>query len=157
RNPDRIVVVGDGPLRRAVHDADRRVVTVGLKTRPEALAWISAADVLVSASRDEGAPTAIREARALRVPVLAAPCGDLEEWAKNDSGIEIVRELRTRAARNARDPRGLILSGSASQPSPQQRREAYRGSAILPFTIIDRSQQIGGDIGTDSDEELARN
>lgn len=89
RNPDRVVVVGDGPLRGAM-DTDSRVVTVGAKAHADTLAWISAADYLVSASRLEGAPTVIREARALGVSVVAAECGDLAEWARADPGIEIV-------------------------------------------------------------------
>lgn len=92
RNPDRVVVVGDGPLRGVVRRLDPRVVTVGVKTRDDTLAWISAADYVVSASRLEGAPTVIREARALGVKVIAVACGDVEEWARTDAGIELVTE-----------------------------------------------------------------
>jgi glycosyltransferase involved in cell wall biosynthesis len=90
RRADRVIVVGDGPLRGDVQKMDRRVVTVGLTPRDTALAWMSAADFVVSASRLEGAPTAIREARALGVPVVATPSGDLSEWARSDPGIEII-------------------------------------------------------------------
>jgi teichuronic acid biosynthesis glycosyltransferase TuaC len=51
---------------------------------------MAAADVLVSASREEGAPTVVREARALGVPVVAVPCGDLATWAAADPGIALV-------------------------------------------------------------------
>lgn len=85
-----IVVVGDGPLRAAL---DRRgVLLVGQLPRPRALAWIAAADLLVSASREEGAPSVVREARALGVPVLAVAAGDLERWAEQDPGITLLRE-----------------------------------------------------------------
>lgn len=90
RCADRVVVVGDGPLRAQVARLDARVATIGLAPRSDTLAWIAAADLLVSASLDEGAPTAIREARALGVPVVARPCGDLATWAALDSGIELV-------------------------------------------------------------------
>lgn len=69
----RIVVVGDGPeramleARAAALGVDARFV--GKVARRDALAWISAADVLVHASREEGASTVLREARALGVPV----------------------------------------------------------------------------------------
>jgi glycosyltransferase involved in cell wall biosynthesis len=63
-----------------------------MTSHSDALAWISCADYLVSASRLEGAPTAVREARALGVPVVAAPSGDLMEWARTDAGIEILSE-----------------------------------------------------------------
>jgi len=42
-------------------------------------------------SEAEGAPTVIREARALGVPVLATPVGDVLLWASEDPGIEIFR------------------------------------------------------------------
>jgi len=90
RHASRVVVVGDGPLIRAVECLDARVSTVGLKSRADTLAWIAAADFLASASRNEGCPTAIREARALGVPVVTVPCGDVEDWARADPGIEIV-------------------------------------------------------------------
>ena len=32
-------------------------------------------------------PTVIREARALGIPVVAAPCGDLAEWARSDADL----------------------------------------------------------------------
>ena len=58
-------------------------------TRPQALAWIAGADKLVHLSEAEGAPTVIREARALGVPVLATPVGDVPLWAASDAGIEL--------------------------------------------------------------------
>jgi len=57
--------------------------------RPQALAWIAAADVVISASKREGAPTALREARALGVPVVACAAGDLPERAARDAGVWI--------------------------------------------------------------------
>lgn len=85
----RVVVIGDGPelveLRRSFPEAR----FLGRLPRPDALTWIAAADVLVSASRNEGAPTAIREARALGVPVAARPAGDVERWAESDPGLVV--------------------------------------------------------------------
>lgn len=63
---------------------------LGQLPRNETLKWIGAADALVSASRHEGAPTVVREARALGVPVVAAAAGDLLEWAKSDPGLHVV-------------------------------------------------------------------
>jgi glycosyltransferase involved in cell wall biosynthesis len=53
----------------------------------QALDWIAAADVMISASQLEGSPTALREARALGVPVVARSAGDLAERAAVDSGL----------------------------------------------------------------------
>lgn len=85
-----VVVVGDGPEGSAL---ERRFPTVrfaGRVARDEALCWLAAADAVLSASRTEGAPTALREARALGVPVVATAAGDLTRWAKHDRGLWIV-------------------------------------------------------------------
>jgi glycosyltransferase involved in cell wall biosynthesis len=85
-----VVVVGGGPL---LDDLRQRFPTAhftGQLPHPEALAWLAAADLLLSASRHEGAPTAIREARALGVPVVAVEAGDLQRWATRDDGLWVV-------------------------------------------------------------------
>ncbi len=71
----RLVLVGDGPRRDdLLRDAARRrvdVVAPGAVRHDDALAWIAAADcVLAPLAPGEGAPTVVREARALGVPVV---------------------------------------------------------------------------------------
>lgn len=83
----RVVCIGDGPERAGLEKRFGSVGFLGQLLRPEALAWIAASDLLVSASRLEGAPTVVREARALGVPVVAARAGDLDAWAERDRGI----------------------------------------------------------------------
>lgn len=67
-----LVVVGDGPLRTRLEKHARAVGVdarfVGQTTRPVALAWIGAADIVLHASEAEGLSTVEREARALGVP-----------------------------------------------------------------------------------------
>ena len=67
-----LVVVGDGPLRTSLERHARAVGVdarfVGQTTRPVALAWIGAADVVLHASEAEGLSTVEREAGALGVP-----------------------------------------------------------------------------------------
>jgi hypothetical protein len=75
RNGGRLVVVGDGPMRRAMTEraSKARVSLDVLGARPheEALAWIAAADVLLAPiARGEGNPTVVREAHALGTPVI---------------------------------------------------------------------------------------
>lgn len=84
------IVVGEGPERPALERSFPEASFVGHVARPRALAYLSAADVLVSASREEGAPTVVREARALGTPVVCLPAGDLRAWAELDAGIHLV-------------------------------------------------------------------
>jgi teichuronic acid biosynthesis glycosyltransferase TuaC len=86
----RIVVCGDGPEHRRLTHLFPTVAFLGQVARGQALTWMGAADVLLSASREEGAPTAIREARALGVPVVATAAGDLAKWAETDPDLHIV-------------------------------------------------------------------
>jgi teichuronic acid biosynthesis glycosyltransferase TuaC len=85
-----LVVVGGGPLLSELRRDFPTVRFTGELERPRALEWIAAADVLVSASLREGSPTALREARALGVPIVAQPAGDLRAWAAGDPGVWLV-------------------------------------------------------------------
>jgi teichuronic acid biosynthesis glycosyltransferase TuaC len=85
-----VVVVGDGPERRALERDFPDARFVGLVGRARALAFIAAADALVVASREEGAPSVVREARALGTPVVALASGDLRAWKRNDPGLVVV-------------------------------------------------------------------
>jgi teichuronic acid biosynthesis glycosyltransferase TuaC len=85
----RWVVLGDGPLRGPLQRSFPEVTFHGLVPRAQALLWMRAADVLVSASNEEGAPTAIREARALGLRVWACAAGDVATWAAEDPGIQL--------------------------------------------------------------------
>ncbi len=85
-----VVVVGGGPLQQELCARFSAVRFTGDLPRPLALAWIAAADVVVSASLREGSPTALREARLLGVPVVACAAGDLPQRALEDRGVWLV-------------------------------------------------------------------
>lgn len=89
-----LVIVGDGPdhatLAKRAEELGARVTFTGALHRRDALAWIAAADVLIHPSAVEAAPTVIREARALGVPVVACDAGDVAAWAEDDEGIRVV-------------------------------------------------------------------
>jgi glycosyltransferase involved in cell wall biosynthesis len=85
-----VVVVGDGPERAVLERDFPDVHFVGKVGRTRALVWLAAADALVVASREEGAPSVVREARALGTPVVALPSGDLDVWQRNDPGLLVV-------------------------------------------------------------------
>ena len=84
---DHVVVVGDGPERERLENDYPEVHFAGHEPHDRTLTWLAAADLLISASRKEGAPLAIREARALGVPVVSCPVGDLPSWARYDSDL----------------------------------------------------------------------
>jgi glycosyltransferase involved in cell wall biosynthesis len=86
----RVVVVGTGPDSRKLGNRFPAAEFCGHLPRPQALRWMAAADALISASREEGASTVVREARALGTPVVAAPSGDLAEWAAADPEISVI-------------------------------------------------------------------
>jgi glycosyltransferase involved in cell wall biosynthesis len=90
-----LTIIGDGPLRAELEALasgfEPRARFTGQLPRGDALALIAEAHKLVHLSESEGAPTVIREARALGVPVLATPVGDVARWAAKDPGIEIFR------------------------------------------------------------------
>lgn len=73
---DRLVIVGDGPMRAALERqaaelgiADR-VDFLGLVPRDEVYRLLARADLFVSPSRFEGLPVAVLEAMAARLPVV---------------------------------------------------------------------------------------
>jgi glycosyltransferase involved in cell wall biosynthesis len=90
----RLVVVGDGPERATLttRAAESAAITfTGALPRREALAWVAAADVLLHPSAVEAAPSVVREARALGVPVVACDAGDVTAWAQDDPGIRVAK------------------------------------------------------------------
>jgi len=93
----RIVVIGSGPELESLRAQFPDVDFLGQLPRLEVLLWMRAADVVLSTSRHEGAPTVVREARALGVPVVACEAGDLIEWAQHDPDLWIVRAPKATA------------------------------------------------------------
>ncbi len=81
------VVIGDGPERARLEAAFPEARFLGRLTRPHTLDFIAAADLLLSTSRLEGAPSVVREARALGTRVVAAAAGDLRAWSRTDAGL----------------------------------------------------------------------
>lgn len=84
------VVVGDGPERARLEREFPGVRFVGRAPRAEALRWIAAADLLLSASILEGAPSVVREARALGTRVVALAAGDVRAWSGRDPGLHVL-------------------------------------------------------------------
>lgn len=85
-----IVVLGDGPLRAELQKTFPTVRFLGKNPRKETLSWLRAADVLISASQLEGAPTVIREARELGTPAVTVNSGDVAQWADTDPELYVI-------------------------------------------------------------------
>jgi len=86
----RLVIIGEGPLRPQLSQLAPDALFLGQLPREETLLWIRAADLLLGASRLEGAPTTIREARQLGTPVVSSNVGDLTTWATSDDELYVV-------------------------------------------------------------------
>jgi glycosyltransferase involved in cell wall biosynthesis len=84
------IIVGDGPERAALMARFPLAQFVGHVPRSQALTYVAAANVLVSASLHEGAPTVVREARALGTPVVCLAAGDLAHWAQTDPDLHVI-------------------------------------------------------------------
>ncbi len=88
-----VVVIGSGPLLTPLKRNFPNVHFTGQLPREEALRWLKAADVALSASVEEGAPTALREARALGTPVWTAEFGSAAAWAASDPQVTVLPSL----------------------------------------------------------------
>ena len=88
-----LLLLGDGPeeasLRALAAGLGADVTFVGRVPRPRALGLLRGAAALIHPSISEAAPTIVLEARALGVPVVATPSGDLARWAEADPGLRL--------------------------------------------------------------------
>lgn len=93
---DRLVMVGDGPLRRTLEIRARSrlpqsvIEFTGLIPRDQVYLRMRQADVFVSASRGEGLPVALLEAMAAGCPVVATDIAPHREVAALTPGVRLV-------------------------------------------------------------------
>lgn len=88
-----IYVIGSGPCLGDLRQRFPHVVFLEQLPRTQTLMWLNASDLLLNASLLEGAPSVVREARALGVDVWTAPCEAASNWATHDPGISVRPEL----------------------------------------------------------------
>jgi glycosyltransferase involved in cell wall biosynthesis len=88
-----LLMVGDGPLRRALSEQVRslgigdRVRFVGQQSHGQVATWMAAADCLCLPSLREGSPNVVLEALGSGLPVVASSVGDIPTVVTESSGI----------------------------------------------------------------------
>ncbi len=88
--PSRLVILGDGPQRDALH---RQIMQLGLQERVfmpgdqrDVLPWLQALDIFALPSyANEGVPQAIMQAMLCGLPVVTTPIGSIGEIVTHDS------------------------------------------------------------------------
>lgn len=134
---DRLILVGDGPLRPELErlaerlNVRHRVEFIGHTVRP--WSFVASADVLVLASETEGMPNAVLESLALGTPVLAT------------TDLETLRDLADTAPAGALRlvPRDHLANALAETP-----RDMRHGSrpTLLPASY--RSDEVAARLKT---------
>jgi glycosyltransferase involved in cell wall biosynthesis len=94
----RLVIIGDGPMRVALHEQARRlgiedrVSLLGALPQERLPEYYAAADALVLMSAREGMPNVVLEALACGTPVLATPVGGIPEILTGPDGGVLLAE-----------------------------------------------------------------
>ncbi|MEM9692677.1 MAG: glycosyltransferase family 4 protein [Myxococcota bacterium] len=88
-----LLVAGDGPERKRLRPSPPRTRWLGHLARPRFLEVLAGCDALLHPSDVDAAPTVVREARRLGVPVASRGAGDVGAWAERDPGIAVAGRL----------------------------------------------------------------
>lgn len=98
----KLVIVGDGPLRKQLEEQAKeqgeKIVFLGAKTHDELKTIYASADIFVAPSitakdgDQEGVPTAIMEAMASGLPVIASMSGGIQEIIESKVNGILVKE-----------------------------------------------------------------
>jgi glycosyltransferase involved in cell wall biosynthesis len=137
----RLLVVGDGPEARALHDLARGL---GLRDRviftgaiPAAARCLPALDLYVSASRREGLPLAVLEAMACGLAVVAT---------RVTGHVDLIEDGMTGVLVPPEEPAALAAAAMALLQDPARRRamgQAGRERVETRFVLARMVDQVG--------------
>ncbi|MFK7989229.1 MAG: glycosyltransferase family 4 protein [Sandaracinaceae bacterium] len=133
-----LLVVGDGPERAELERraSGARVRFLGARTGQDKAELLAAADVFLAPSRElssgrtEGTPTAVLEAAAAGLPIVASPTGGLTEVFEDGASACLVSPLAI-----ATSVRTLLEDPKATRKMIRRSRRvglAYRWEALAP-------------------------
>lgn len=129
----KVIVIGDGSERAHLQRRHPEAIWLGRLARGETLRYLGAADLLVTASLQEGASSVVREARAVGTHVVAAPAGDLKAHAREDRGLFVAMPFEAPPHPHAGTAVELVRSCLDSvKIDPKQR--PFPGDAENPAT-----------------------
>jgi len=133
----RLLVVGDGPLRKSLQEqAGPGVAFAGWLDHEEALQTIAAADVLVCPSRHEGFGLVLLEAMALNTPIVASDIGPLPEIV-GDAGVLVPLDNEDALA-------GALLTMASGLTSWYQWRRIGRRRVAERFSLTNMVSKTEG-------------
>lgn len=139
--PTRLVVVGDGSQRGAMEERARglgvhdRIAFVGWVEHDQLPLLLQATDALVLPSAHEGLPTAVLEALACGIPVVATAVGDVPKLVHDGINGLLLRELSPQPLAQALD-RVLASSWSADDVAASVRDYSADSVASLISRLL---------------------
>lgn len=141
RQPVKLVIVGDGPLRSALEHLAREVDvaddTLFLGARTDVYDLMATFDVLALPSLHEGIPMVVLEAMAVGVPVIASAVGGIPEIVKDGQEAVLVPAQDGNALAHAID----VLSSDAALWD--RLRKAARVRVESQFSIDNTASKTG--------------
>ena len=136
-----LVIIGDGPMRRALEKQAARlgisnsVVFLGARPHEEIALWLNAVNGLCLPSRSEGMPNVILEALASGLPVVAADVGACREMLEDEPAAQVVDPGRADLLATAMS-KMLSIDMDRRDISSRHRLRTWTGQAAAILELI---------------------